>query len=1094
MSYSEETNEEPQFDPVEVTAKQLDISDETLAKEIASAYLDLPEDFKHQLESQTSSPVNGRDTTIRDVLAKFVSSSMCFSMDFFKAGSNTAVTIPGQYTDDIGELSSLLDSPVRNIGLVHSAATDDYKVITDTPSVLFIGECPTEKDVGTCRQLLRFDDNGPAATLDVAMKNAGIPASACYYTTASKFGKPGKAGAFPAKILKICKPFLQYEIWKLKPKVIVCLGNAALQTLFDKKKSLSSVRGMVLSYKGIPVVPTVSPASFYYSQGGLEQFRNEINTVGELARSTLVIPSYDGISYPSRDYEYSSKVEDLERWVNEAIAHRDASGDRWLAVDTETGNDSGQPEDNYIITSQWSLKPNHGRVFIVRGERGKVIHSPADTEKIKELHARLFLDPATRLIGHNLRYDVQQYLMSFSINLVPLFPRYFDTMTAFHKLRFDKEKGLGHLTLLYTNMGPYWYAMEEWVDQNAGKKGLALFPGKKKQRFKHGYRDIIYKYLLPYAACDTDATYRIFLKLKAELGKPGNEKLSDLFYKIDMPCNRFLHEIETNGMPVNTDKLYELSDIYWKKIDELAGKLREAVGWKDFNPGSPDHKVAFLFSGSSGPFKNHEKIAAVAAKMSRTLKAEPVFTSGKFPKPWAKVPAKERATTGVATDRRATKTLCGDLRYKDDEVLKLLSQYSEIVTFAKTFLAKPKLDLDIIALDEEPEEEPDIDPETGNSVDSVDGDLEDEAAEQNFLYGKGLIACTRRDQRIITNVDPLSETGRMKHRNPNMANLPKSKEANAEKVFGFEIPSVRDAFVARPGYVIVEADYSAAEVWTMAYLGHDKGLLDLLQSGADIHTTNARKFFKIGEGLTDDEFKEKHKAKRVAAKAVLFSVAYGTGAEGLALRITLETGKPFPVEDAEQAINGFLTTYPGVAAYLQRMKDAAIGKEYVETPFGRRRYFPGISKLSREAQSAAKREGPNMTIQGTVADMLNSAGDTLWRFRYQSELGKELDFKIMLAIHDAILVEVKEEHAAVMAQVFRLCMSDMQQIPIESSIYKAAKLFVDVECGPAWGDLHKLKTFDKKTAFVTWCEQNTSLLPPIAKARVEQKLKEKKAA
>jgi DNA polymerase I-like protein with 3'-5' exonuclease and polymerase domains len=728
---------------------------------------------------------------------------------------------------------------------------------------------------------------------------------------------------------------------------------------------------------------------------------------------------------------------------------------------------------------------------MVRGERGKHIHSEADMERIKKLHAKLFLDPATRLIGQNLRYDVQQYLTSFNINVVPLFPRYFDTMAAFHKLRFDKEKGLGHLTLLYTNMGPYWFAMEEWVEQNAGKKGLALFPGKKKQRFKHGYRDIIYAYLLPYAACDVDATFRIFLKLKAELELPGNEKLSDLFYKIDMPCNRFLHDIEVNGMPVVPEKLHELSDIYWKKIGELGEKLRELVGWQDFNPGSGDHKLAFLFSGS-GPFKNHEKIAKVAANLKVKLGAPPVFTSGKFPKPWAKVPAKDIDSTGVGADRRVLKTLCGDPKYKDNEVLKVLSQYSEIVTFAKTFLAKPKLDEDIIALEQDPDAE---DVTTAGEIPEVDAvDAEDAEAEANFVYGKGLIACTRRGNRISTSIDPLSETGRMKHRNPNMANLPKSKELNAGKVFGFQIPSVRDAFVARPGYVIMEADYSAAEVWTMAYLGNDKELLDLLLSGADIHTTNAKKFFNIGQGMTDDEFKEKHKAKRVAAKAVLFSVAYGTGAEGLAQRITLETGKHFPIEDAEQAINGFLTTYKGVAAYLARMKDDAINKEYVETPFGRRRYFPGISKLSREAQSAAKREGPNMTIQGTVADMLNSAGDTLWQFCHQTELGQEMDFKIMLAIHDAILVEVKEEYAPVMAQVLRLCMSDKQKIPVTSAEFAVAKLYVDVECGPSWGDLHKLKTFDKKTPFVKWCEANLSLLPPIAKERVSLKLSTKKVA
>lgn len=1064
-----------------VKQKKEEIANLPLDELVVNMVSNMPAEILAEQKNCLDSPEQGQEPTIRDFIINSISKPVVMDLSTYGL-SPSSQWIPGQFVD-----SPDLGPDVKRLDFIWDPSSKDYKLLSAPPSVMLIGEAPTSVDLTSSRQLTKFDDAGPVSTILNALSAAGIPECCCFYTTASKFANPNKKGAFPSKLLEISKPLLYAEIDRLKPSVIVCLGNAALQALFGKKQTLASCRGSELTFKGITVVPTVSASSFYYSASGLDQFYAEFNKVGQLSRGTHRAVVLDGKNYESRDYKYSRKLEDLEAWVKEALEYK--TKDRWLAVDTETATDSGRPEDAYIITSQWSFKPRHGRVFIVRGWGGRVIHSGDDMQKIVNLHRALFGDNETRLVGHSLRYDTQQYERSFGLKLTGRFPRYFDTMTAFHKLCFDKEKDLGHLTLLYTDMGPYWLPMERWVDDNSGRKGLKLFPGGKKARYKHGFRDINYEYLLPYAACDVDSTFRCFEKLNAELDKPGNERIKKLFFEIDMPCNRFINEIETVGMPVKPEKLMALSELYWKKIEELRGEISSLLNWPEFNPGSNDHKAAFLFGGDH-VYKGAAKVKALLPAGVKSLGASPVFSSGKFPKAWDKIHASDKASTGIACDRRVIKTLSSDPLYKDNEALKKLSQYSEIVNFAKTFLAKPEVDNEKIPPVEErekialAEKDPAFKPiDTPASQEEPHEDDEEEDSD-TYLYGRGLIACTRADNRMVTSIDPLSETGRMKHRNPNMANLPKSKEAAAEKVFGFEIESVRDAFVAPPGKIIMEADYSAAEVWTMAYLGNDEALLSLLRSGADIHTTNARKFFNIGAGMTDDEFKEKYKPKRVAAKAVLFSVAYGTGAEGLAQRISLETGKHFPVEDAEQAIAGFLKTYPGVAQYLEDMKRSAINREFVETAFGRRRYFPGVSKLSREIQSAAKREGPNMTIQGSVADMLNQAGDKLWQARYCSLLGEELNFKIMLAIHDAILVEVDEQYVRVMAQLMRYCMSDCLRLPCGDPI---GKLYVDVEAGPAWGDMHKIPDFDKKTSFKDWCQKNPLLLPPKFRQTIEKK-------
>lgn len=1005
----------------------------------------LPDWFVKQVTDSVTPVEQGVDPSLRDVAYKLLSSPVHLDLSELKFGNS--VYIPGQYADSV-------DTGAAVQRLKYTYYRGKYVKTTPNCDVYILGSAPSAVDANNCRQLTRFDDKGPPELLFNALASGGVARSKCFYSTASKIPNPKKAGAFPEKLITLSKPLTYFEISQLKPKVILCLGTEATKCLFGKKTGLSEARGRVLDFYGIPVITTVSPGSFVHNMGGLDEFFMDVAKVGVIASGGSLKPIGDGINYPSRDYQSTTDVATLEEWVAEELS----TNNEWLAIDTETGNDTGRPDNHYIITMQWSPRPRVSRLFVQRGEGGKEIHSLEDQARIASILRRLLT--RRRLIGHNLRYDIQRILEEYDINLVPFFGEYFDTMTAYHKLFFAKQKGLDHLTLKYTDMGPYWYFQDQWVEENSGKEGLGLFPKKKKSRYKHGFRDITYKYLIPYACCDTDATYRIFVILKAELDKPGNESIKEGFYKIDMPTNSFLHEIETNGVPADKDKLYELSDLYHKKIEELTKEIRALINWPEMNPASSEHKLAFLFSGSK--FLKSDKINAIPPAGALTLKDQPpLFTSGKFPKPWSTVKSQE--TTGVSTDRNTLKSLVNDPKYKDltnplNLALKKIYNVSEISQFAKTFLAKPKID--------EPEAK---DEEEDDDVDEADD------ADPTFIYNKGLISCIRENGRVCCRIDPLSETGRMKHKDPNLANLPKSKESGIEAVFGEKIDSVRNGFAAPPGYVFMEADYSAAEVWTMGYLSGEDSLISLLRAGADIHSANARKFFGIGLDLTDEEFKSKFKAKRVAAKATLFSVAYGTGAPGLARRLTLETGKEFPVADAETSIKGFHTTYPKVSAFLNTQKKNAVTQEYVETKFGRRRYFPGLSRLGHEAQSKAMREGPNMVIQGTVADMLNQAGTLLYKFRYSHPLGQEMGFEILLAIHDAIIVLVKEEYKEVMGQIMRYCMHDKLRVPCADP---TGKIPVSVECGHRWGDLEELEGFDKKTPIKTWCETHLDKLPP----------------
>ncbi len=180
---------------------------------------------------------------------------------------------------------------------------------------------------------------------------------------------------------------------------------------------------------------------------------------------------------------------------------------------------------------------------------------------------------------------------------------------------------------------------------------------------------------------------------------------------------------------------------------------------------------------------------------------------------------------------------------------------------------------------------------------------------------------------------------------------------------------------------------------------------------------------------------------RFQAGSLIVHNCYGRGAYALAREIS-KTGREMSVEDCQKIIDGFAKAYPKAWAWIQANKKSAVENEYVETAFGRRRYFQGISTMPEKEQQKATREASNSPIQGTVADLLAVAGVNLYRFRYQMELGKQIAFRVLLPIHDAFLIEVKAEYLAEMKKIIEICMSTLNKIPgTEKSIGTKIEVF-----------------------------------------------------
>jgi DNA polymerase-1 len=278
-----------------------------------------------------------------------------------------------------------------------------------------------------------------------------------------------------------------------------------------------------------------------------------------------------------------------------------------------------------------------------------------------------------------------------------------------------------------------------------------------------------------------------------------------------------------------------------------------------------------------------------------------------------------------------------------------------------------------------------------------------------------------RTGRVHTNYSQATAvTGRLASTDPNLQNIP---------VRTAEGRRIREAFIAPPGHVLVSADYSQIELRIMAHLSHDPALLKAFHEGADIHRATAAEIFGVPQAeVTADQ--------RRYIKAVNFGLIYGMGAFGLATQLNIERAA------AQQFIDRYFARYPGVAEYMRRTRELARAQGYVETVFGRRLWLPDINAAGGPRRAAAERAAINAPMQGTAADLIKLAMISVQDWLVRARLAT----KLILQVHDELVLEVPEAEMAVVTAELPLRMTGVAQLSVP--------LVADVGAGPNWEQAH----------------------------------------
>ncbi|WP_373778288.1 DNA polymerase I [Glaesserella sp.] len=265
----------------------------------------------------------------------------------------------------------------------------------------------------------------------------------------------------------------------------------------------------------------------------------------------------------------------------------------------------------------------------------------------------------------------------------------------------------------------------------------------------------------------------------------------------------------------------------------------------------------------------------------------------------------------------------------------------------------------------------------------------------------------------------VTATGRLSSSDPNLQNIPIRNEEGRR---------IRQAFIAREGYVILAADYSQIELRIMAHLANDANMIKAFAEGKDIHRSTASEIFGVPlEDVTSEQ--------RRSAKAINFGLIYGMSSFGLSNQLGISRN------DAQRYMDLYFQRYPAVQQFMLDIREKAAEKGYVETLFGRRLYLPDIQSSNQIRRKAAERVAINAPMQGTAADIIKVA-----MIGIDNAIRHCNDIRMIMQVHDELVFEVKADRVEHYTPLIKAEM--------EKAIELNVPLIAEVGIGNNWDEAH----------------------------------------
>lgn len=294
-----------------------------------------------------------------------------------------------------------------------------------------------------------------------------------------------------------------------------------------------------------------------------------------------------------------------------------------------------------------------------------------------------------------------------------------------------------------------------------------------------------------------------------------------------------------------------------------------------------------------------------------------------------------------------------------------------------------------------------------------------QVAKLKSTYIDGLLRLTGRDGRIHTWFDQtIAATGRISSSEPNLQNIPVRTPMGRE---------IRRAFIAPAGSVLVDADYSQIELRLLAHLSGDEAMCEAFTLGQDIHARTAAEVY----GVPLDEVTPQ---MRSSAKAVNFGIVYGISDFGLASNLHISR------KEAAEFISRYFARYPAIHRFMDACVSQGKAEGYSVTMYGRRRPLPELSSPNYNRRQFGERAAMNTPVQGAAADIIKIAMNAV----HDELKASGLTAKLILQVHDELIVEAPEEEREQVETLLRRCMENAASLRVP--------LIADVHSGRSWYD------------------------------------------
>lgn len=890
--------------------------------------------------------------------------------------------------------------------MLPAAVTTELAYKPVPAKIMIVGKCPGLANIGTKNAAA-----GNAMTLFIeSLTEAGISPeqfNTWYVTFACKFAPPNLEDPLQASWLRNCAPLLAQELRMVRPDFILCLGADATKAITQSTAKLGNRVGVVTvpisdtEEHAIQVMTITHPASVLRRPDGTEDFKGQLQRFVALINNN--IESKEVVDHGEIYTEAA-----LAETVDAMIADKDINANI-IAVDCEWHGDYPTEPGAYLRTVQISNKDKWARTIVLRYEGGAEAFRP-NLDAAKAQLTRLLKSTASRCVrvgGHFLRADLP-WLIDFGVDLRDEYAPHpdlnnrttggWDTSLMYHAVNETAKYGLDACVLKFTRAPAYWDRLDKW------KKSYCAL-NKIKTTELGGYGQCPGHILHPYANYDADVTRRIMIAFYGTNGADGllasdvNDNDCWVPYWISHQASLAFLEMEMTGLVIDRGRADYLTNLFMEKQAALLAELRVSLNWPEFNPKShPQLAVALFGRDFTANFSNAVHVPDGAI----TLDLTPIKTTGKRPKLWRDMRPHDMCKLSPSTDKESL-GIIGRL----NPIAAKIRDYKFIAQVLQSVLRLPST--------------------------TADGDFETDD-HGNYAYEKGLVGCVHADGKVRTHLFQTKETGRASSSRPPLQNLSSRREDDYGRILGkenYQHP-VRSILCVPEGCVGIETDLTGAELAVLAWLAQDPNMIEHIRRNSlpeshpdhyDIHSQQAVKTFNL-KNITPTKKGMKEagvKGLRVAAKNVNFGIPYGRGAEAIA-RQCEEEGETVTTAECQAMIDSYFTSYPNTVNFLANCRTRSQSPGWLVGPYGRFRRFVQPAKDDRAVIGEQQRQAQNFPIQGGVADAVSLA---LYNFLQYRNEHPEIEYKIALQIHDAIVLIVPFEHAeAVYKDVIPACMVD----------------------------------------------------------------------